>query len=380
MTAKTSPSIGAAPVMSKENSSDNINQVRQEIDQIDRRILELLNERAQKALATAPFKAAGAVPEYSPTREVEVIRNLCQTNQGPLSDIALTQILREVISACRALQRPLRVAFLGPAGTYSHLAALRHFGVSCDFMPLESIAEAIDKVERGQAAVAVVPVENSSEGGVGATMDCLMSTSLPVCGEIYLRVSHALMSSRSALSQVETVYSHPQALAQCRRWLSRKLPRAEQRECASTAAAAHLAASEPQAAAIGSLNLAEHYGLVVLAEDIQDSPQNLTRFLVLGRQVCAPTGEDKTSLLFAVAHRPGSLYRALGHFAQRGINLSRIESRPIKDRPWEYAFSVDFWGHRQEPQVAEALQALSGEVEFLKVLGSYPRAETIPAS
>jgi len=350
---------------------------RKEIDAIDQEIMDLLNRRAVLALEIARWKAAGQLPDYAPEREKEIIDQLCQTNRGPLSAQALKLVFTEIISACRAVQQPLRVAFLGPQGTFSHMACLRRFGSSCELAPQASIIDVFDETERGHSQVAVVPVENSSEGGVGLTLDQFISSDLQVCGEIYVRVAHALISNEKDLKDVHTVYSHPQALGQCRGWLARNLPAAVQMECASTAAAAREAAQRPGCAAVGSQLLAEMHGLQILASDIQDNPRNMTRFLVLGRQACPPTGSDKTSLLFILSHQPGSLHRALGSLADRGINLTHIQSRPIKERPWEYAFFADFMGHREDEEVAEALRSLEQEVEFIKVLGSYPAGESV---
>ncbi len=359
-------------------SNNGLDQVRQNIDRIDREILKLLNQRAAQAQDIARHKAAEDQPLFVPEREAAILDALCQENQGPLESPALRHIFREVISACRQVQRPLRVAFLGPEQTFSHQAALSHFGGSCDFAPQGSIAEVFEEVEAGRSPLGVVPVENSSQGGVTETLDRLMETHLTVCGEIYARVGHMLMSREAELSAVKRVYSHPQALGQCQGWLRRKLPQAELVDTASTAAAAERAAGEAGSAAVGSRLTAQHNDLPILAADIQDVAFNTTRFLVLGQRACPPTGRDKTSLIFGLSHRPGSLSRALDHLATRGINLTHIQSRPIKQRPWEYAFFVDCIGHRQDTELGQAIEALTGEVEYLKVLGSYPQGQPLP--
>ncbi|MEW5912130.1 MAG: prephenate dehydratase [Thermodesulfobacteriota bacterium] len=355
-----------------------LTQARQKIDEIDRSLRELLNQRAQQAKVVAQCKSAGDQPLFVPEREAQVLEGLCQDNGGPLAGESLRHIFREIISACRQVQQPLRVAFLGPEHTFSHQAALSHFGRSCQYAPQESIAEVFAEVEADRCPLGVVPVENSSQGGVNETLDMLMTMRLSVCGEIYARVGHVLMSREAELAYVTHVHSHPQALHQCRGWLRRRLPQAELREASSTAAAARLAAQEPGGAAVGSALTAQHYQLNVLAADIQDSPLNSTRFLILGRRPCPPSGQDKTSLFFGLDHRPGALCRTLGHLARRGVNLTHIQSRPIKDRPWEYAFFVDCLGHHQDGRLGQALAAMRPEVEFLKVLGSYPRGQALP--
>lgn len=349
---------------------------REEIDSIDREIVELLSRRAAAALSLARAKDASGQPVFSPIRENEVLSRVRAENQGPLSDAALEAVYTEIISACRSLQSRLKVAFLGPAYTYSHQMALARFGREADFLPQPTLGEVFSAVESGRAAVAVVPVENSGGGGVGLTLDRFMESDLKICGELTAPISHVIMSRVRDESQVRRVYSHPQGLAQCRDWLARRVPGAETVETASTAAAAARAAEDPEGAAIGSLLAAQAYDLPLLASDIQDSAHNTTRFWVLGREDCPPTGTDKTTLMFVISHRPGSLYRALGHLASRGLNLTRIESRPTRQRPWEYAFFVDLIGHRRDQVVSEALEAMSGDLLWLKVLGSYPEGLT----
>ncbi len=354
---------------------DTITALRDEIDQVDAELVQLLSQRARLALEIGRLKQTAGLPVFVPERESDLLDKLTQGNRGPLPDDFLRNIFREVISACRSVQQPLRVAFLGPEFTFSHQAALQHFGHSCRLAPQNSIAEVFREVEGGRCQVGLVPVENSGEGAVGASLDQLMNTQLKVCGEVYTPISHVLMSHEEDLEAIATVYSHPQALAQCRAWLSRNLPQARVAEAPSTAAAARQAADTPGSAAVGAVAAAQHNGLKILAEGIQDYSFNTTRFLVVGNQEVPPCGQDKTSLVFLTAHRPGSLYQALGELAEMGINLSRIESRPTKDRPWEYAFFVDLQGHRQDPVVAKALAALESQVERLKILGSFPVGE-----
>lgn len=371
--SQAAPQTGAAEPANP--ATEAIGVLRDEIDQLDRELMGLLNQRARLALEIGRLKQAAGLPVFVPERESDLLDKLAKGNHGPLPDAYLRNIFREVISACRSVQQPLRVAFLGPEFTFSHQAALQHFGHSCTLAPQTGIAEVFREVEGGRCHVGLVPVENSGEGAVGASLDQLMTTGLKVCGEVYTPISHVLMSREEDLAAITTVYSHPQALAQCRAWLSRNLPQARVAEAPSTAAAARLAAETAGSAAVGAAAAAQHHGLNLLAEGIQDYSYNTTRFLVIGTQEVPPCGQDKTTLVFLTAHRPGSLYQALGELAEMGINLSRIESRPTKDRPWEYAFFVDLHGHRQDPGVAKALAALESQVERLRVLGSFPAGE-----
>jgi chorismate mutase/prephenate dehydratase len=346
--------------------------LRREINELDCKILSLLNQRAKAALEIARCKRITGTPVFAPEREEQVIDQVCRANPGPLPQSDLRRIYNEIISSCREMQNPMKVAFLGPEYTFSHQAALSRFGGGAELAGQATIADVFASVQRGQCQVGLVPVENSSEGGVGATMDCLLASDLNVCGEVFAPVSHVLMSGENKLEAITRVYSHPQGLSQCRGWLARYVPEAVFVETESTAAAARRVAAEAGAAAVGTDMAARQYGLNVLSSDIQDASPNLTRFLVLANEVCPPTGDDKTSLVFLASHRPGSLYGALSHFASRGLNLCRIESRPTKDRPWEYAFFVDLMGHQDDEPMREALEALSRELDFMKVLGSYP--------
>ncbi len=346
--------------------------VREKIDAIDAKLVEMLNQRAQLALDAAKLKKAEKLPPYAPEREQAVLDTAVRLNQGPLSNTSVRNVISEVISACRAVQRNVRVAFLGPMHTFSHQAVLRRFGASCELSPQDTIAEVFAEVERGRSQVGVVPVENSSEGHVNITLDEFITTNLKVCGETYLGVAHMLMSKEADLKDIKTLYSHPQPLGQCRHWLSTNLGKVDVVECHSTAEAAQKAAAEPGAAAIGSELLASAHKLRILAGSIQDSPHNMTRFLIIGPQSCSPTGNDKTSVVFSISHTPGSLYDALGNMSQAGLNLTHILSRPMKDRPWEYVFFIDFQGHQNDPEPARAIAGLMEEVAFIKVLGSYP--------
>ena len=352
----------------------NIHDMREEIDRIDGELLRLMCERAVLAMEVGRLKKSGGLSVFDPSREQQVIDHLMQQNRGPLPDAALRHVFTEIISACRALQEPLRVCFLGPEGTFTHQASLAYFGRSCQFVPCDSIGDAFRQVERGKAHFGVVPIENSTEGAVGASLDELAMSELTICGEVVLRISHAIMSIEDDLSAIEVVLAHPQALAQCQGWLAKNLPGRALVPASSTAAAAQQAAQLPGTAAIGSPMLADNHDLKILAEEIQDLPLNLTRFLVLGTGSAPQTGADKTSLFFSTPHNPGALRAALGPFAEQGINLNRIESRPSKQAPWEYLFFVDIDGHVCEIPVRKAIDALSARTTRLRVLGSYPVA------
>lgn len=349
-----------------------IKEIRDQIDEIDSELLRLINKRAFHALTIAELRNATNVTNFSPERELTIIKALCESNTGPLSKSAVANIFSEVISACRSARHPLKVAFLGPDGTFSHLAALRRFGNSALYLPQVSIDDVFHQVEKGLADVGITPVENSSEGAVSVTMDKFIDSNLTICGEIFSKISHVLMSREASLDRISAVHSHPQALNQCRNWLRNNVPGASLVPEASTGEAARIALSRCGAAAVGNDITATQNKLRILARDIQDSLSNTTRFLLLGKNKSAPTGSDRTSLLFATAHEPGSLHRALGHFANRFVNLTRIESRPMKNRNWEYFFFVDLEGHQESPMVKQALESLHGDVEFVKILGSYP--------
>ncbi len=351
--------------------------LRDEIDTIDTQLIDLLCRRAACAEEIGQAKRSNGIPTLDVCREAEVIKSAAARNTGPLPDLAMRRIFTEIISACRALQSPTRVSYLGPEATFSHMAAVEHFGKSCDFQARNTIVDVFRDVESGQAEFGVVPVENSTEGAVGLTLDQLAVSSVKVCGELFLPVSHALMSRETDAAKIEMVLSHPQALAQCFGWITRNLPGTATVEMPSTAASARRAAEEPRTAAVGSVMQARYYGLNVLARDIQDRAENLTRFFILGAGQCRRTGKDKTSILFATPHQPGALRRALTPFEESGLNLSRIESRPSKERLWDYIFFVDFEGHLADAQVKATLDALKGCAKKLKILGCYPQGRVL---
>ena len=355
-------------------SKGDIDQWRNEIDRLDRELVELLGRRADCVQKIAEVKQTNGWPVYDPDRERNLLAALTADNRTILPDQSLRRIFREIISACRALQARTSVAFLGPEDTFTHQAAISHFGRGVDFLPRGSISDVFREVEHGRAEFGVVPAENSNNGAVNLTLDEWVESDLKICGELLLPVSQTLMSQTRDPQQIKRVLSHPQALAQCRAWLARNLPHAVLEESASTATAAQQAAQDPEAAAVGPEMLADRHGLGVLARNIQDQPLNLTRFLVLGRRDCRPTGHDKVSMLFVVSHKPGSLYKALYPLAEAGINMTRIESRPTRHRPWEYVFFVDIEGHQEEETVQKALAGLAEHVVTFKILGSYPAA------
>jgi chorismate mutase/prephenate dehydratase len=354
--------------------SDEIGRRRDEIDRLDAEIVARLAERARLAQEIGALKGDG--PVYRPEREAAVLRRVLALNPGPLSAEALGRIYAEVISACRALEQKLRVGYLGPAGTFSEMAVAKQFGSGVEAVPLASIDEVFRQAETGATAFAVAPVENSTEGVVGRTLDLLLQTPLRICGEVVVRVHQNLMGKSEGLAAFARVYSHAQSLAQCHQWLTRNLPQAERMPVSSNAEAARLAALEAGACAIGPAIAAERYGLRLLAENIEDAPNNLTRFLVLGNLAPAASGRDITSLVMSAPNRPGAVHALIGPFAQHGVSMNRIESRPARLGRWEYVFYIDVEGHEQDARVAEALAALRGLAPFLKVLGSYPAAVT----
>jgi chorismate mutase/prephenate dehydratase len=347
---------------------------RARIDDLDRQLLKLLNQRAEIALAVGRAKRETCIPVHDPEREHEILEALVHLNQGPLPAEAVRAIWREILSVSRTLQQPFRVAYLGPAATYAHLAAQERFGASAEYAPLRGIPDVFAEVEHERAAAGVVPVENSTEGAVNHTLDRLIDSELLICGEVQLEIHHYLLSRARALEDVKVVLSHPQALAQCREWLDRNVPHAQTVEVASTAVAAERALEDGAAAAIASELASRIYGLPVLRERVEDAARNVTRFLVIGHRPPGPTGRDKTSILLSIKDEVGALYRIIEPFASARLNLVKIESRPTRRRPWEYVFFVDFEGHQAEPRVQSVLAALRERCLFLKVLGSYPAA------
>ncbi|MGF1612892.1 MAG: prephenate dehydratase [Gammaproteobacteria bacterium] len=349
--------------------------IRSQIDHIDQELLAGFNRRAQLARTIADIKEDSDVQGYyCPDREAQVVRKLIAANPGPLPDRDVERLFREIMSACRALQQPMRLAFLGPRGTFAEAAVFRHFGRAVETVPLESIDAVFREVESGACQYGVVPVENSTEGVVTHTLDMFLRSRLAICGEVELRIHHHLLARGGDLAAITRVYTHQQSLAQCRQWLDRNLPVADRMAVSSNAEGARRAAQEPGAAAVAGEAAAPIYGLEILAANIEDEPDNATRFLVIGEQSVAATGMDKTSLLLSARNRAGALYGLLTPFARLGINMTRIESRPSRNARWDYVFFVDIEGHAQDPQVAKAVAALDQEGFLIKVIGSYPRA------
>lgn len=350
--------------------------VRAEIDGIDAELLRLLNARARCAQKVGEIKAehgeAGHI--YRPEREAQVLRRLQEANPGPLPGENITFFFREVMSACLSLEEPLGIAFLGPLGSFTGSAATKHFGHAARLLPQASIDDVFREVESGHAHYAVVPVENSTEGAVGRSMDLLLGTQLKICGEVVLRIHQNLLTNESDLSKITKIYSHAQSLAQCHEWLNRNLPGVPRISVASNSLAAQMAAEEAGVAAIAGEAAAERFNLPKLAENIEDEPNNTTRFLVLGKHDAGPSGRDKTSLIMSAPNRTGSLHELLLPFSHTGVSMSRLESRPARNALWEYVFYVDVDGHRDDPAVKTALAELAKRAAYLKILGSYPVA------
>jgi chorismate mutase / prephenate dehydratase len=358
------------------SDDDKLKDIRDNIDRIDAQLQALLNERAAAAQEVARIKLK-ANPEsefYRPEREAEVLRRVKERNQGPLDGEEIARLFREIMSACLALEQPLKVAFLGPDGTYTQAAALKHFGHSVLTQSMNSIGDIFRDVEARACQYGVVPVENSTEGVISHTLDSFLSSPLKICGEVSLRINHQLLSSMDRLDQIEKVYSHAQSLAQCRGWLDRHLPHAERISVGSNAEAARLAAEAPGSAAIAGEAAGEIYQLHRLASNIEDEPGNTTRFLVIGKQDVPPSGSDKTSLMFSTHNQSGGLHTMLTPFAEHGVSMTRIESRPSRRGRWDYVFFVDVEGHRDDFELSQALDKIERSATQFKVLGSYPKA------
>lgn len=351
--------------------SDDLQKLRTEIDQIDDELLKLISRRAQIAQTIGRLKQGNI---YRPEREAQVLRRIKEANPGPLSGETAARLFREIMSACLALEQPLTVAYLGPQGTFTQAAAIKHFGHAAETTDCASIDEVFRKVESGQAAYAVVPVENSTEGAIGRTLDLLLNTPLMICGEVVVRIHHFLLRKGESMEGITKLYSHAQSFAQCHEWLNKNLPHVERITVASNAEAAKLAAADPKSAAIAGETAAEIYGLTPLARNIEDEPNNTTRFLVLGTHDAGRSGRDKTSLVMAAPNQPGAMHDLLGPFARNGVSMTKLESRPSGAGKWEYVFYVDVEGHQEDAPVVKALSELKGLAPFLKVLGSYPVA------
>lgn len=363
---------------SETDALPSVSKIYQQLDAIDIQIQTLINQRASLSEKIARVKHRQLQNTdndlYQPERDAQVLRSVASRNEGPMQTTALQRIFREILSASQMLEEPLRVAYLGPEGTYSHTATDRYFGHSVKTLPEPGIAEIFHAVEAGRARFGVVPVENSTEGAVNQTLDLLTQTTLRVCGEVGMRIQHCLLSNAATLADIKEVHAHPQALAQCMHWLNANLAGAVRVSESSNAAAAKLAIEDSGIAAIAGETAAELYSLRTLMKGIEDEKNNTTRFLVIGDQDIAPTGEDSSLLLVSAPHRPGGLRSMLGPLEDAGVSMTRIESRPSRSALWEYVFFINVDGHERDDHLSHVLQQLREFAPLVKVLGSYPRA------
>ena len=349
--------------------------IRQRIDELDDQLIKLISERAALAQEVGAFKKDNNDDSYyRPEREAQILRRVMDKNEGPLSNDELVRLFRELISACLAMEEPLKIAYLGPEGTFTQTAALKHFGHSVTTVANSGIDQVFRDVQSGACQFGVVPVENSIEGVVNHTLDMLINSNLKICGEVELKIHQHLMGNVKKVEDIKRIYSHQQSLAQCRRWLDNHLLEVERIPVSSNAEAARLASVEKHTAAIAGESAADYYDLPVLVRNVEDEPDNTTRFLVLGRNETAASGNDKTSLLFSMPSKPGALLRMLACFSDNNVNMTRIESRPSRRGMWEYVFFVDVEGHVEDKTVAAALKQLEAEASMVKLLGSYPKS------
>jgi chorismate mutase/prephenate dehydratase len=349
-----------------------LEELRNRIDELDQRIVRLINDRAELARRIGDLKSSDNASAYVPSRHEAVGRRVVELNEGPLSDECIGAVYREIMSGCLALEQPVKVAYLGPEGTFTHSAARAHFGEAVEYSAVATIDEVFGEVERGRADYGVAPVENSTGGGIHETLTRFLDSSLQVCAEIVHEIHHALMA-RCPAGEVERIYSRGQVFAQTRRWLQTHMPDAELQEVGSTSAAAARAAKEEHAAAIGNASLAPVNGLDVLFDHIEDYSHNVTRFFVLGTHVSRSTGDDKTAVLCSVRDKVGALHDLLAPFKEHAINMTKIESFPSPNAAWQYYFFIDFLGHPDEDETAAALRQMEAECMSFKVLGAFPR-------
>ncbi len=353
-----------------------LDELRKKIDSIDSKLVDLLNERAQVVVEIGREKGKTDTSIYAPAREKAVLDKIKRENKGPLPDKTIAAIWRELMSGSFFLERPLRIAYLGPQGSFSHSAALLKFGRSVEYEAVTDITTIFEEVSKSHSDLGVVPVQNSSGGGIGETMDAFVDSDVMICAEVYMAIHHNLLAN-CAFEDIEKVYSKPEVFAQCHKWLSSTFEENKTISVASTARAAQMAASEENAAAIGSTTAAELYGLKIIYENIEDIGNNITRFLVISKQDSSPSGEDKTAILFSTAHKAGALVDVLEQFRHFGLNLTNIESRPSRKREWEYYFFCDFLGHRDDGNVKKAIDASRHHCMQLSVLGSFPKNDTV---
>ena len=351
--------------------------LRDEIDSIDDQILDLLNKRAGFVLDVGRIKEKdGKSLFHVPEREEAIYKRLTEKNTGPFPENAIRPVYREIISASLAMEKPLKIACLGPEATFCHVASIEHFGQAANFIPTRDVPDIFDEVERGRADYGVVPIENSTEGVVNLTLDMFFDSPLQICAEVMLSISQCLLSMENTLEDIKVIYSHPQAIAQCYTWISRYLPHVEIKETLSTALAAKTAKEEKGTAAIASEFAAKTYRIPVFKAKIEDNPHNYTRFWVIGKKSPGASGKDKTSLMYSIRDGVGALHNLLMPFYENGINLTKIESRPFRKKPWEYIFFIDIEGHMDDSVVKKAINSLTSHSQFMKVLGSYPRSVT----
>jgi chorismate mutase/prephenate dehydratase len=352
-----------------------IQELRKKIDELDDRLLDLLNERARIVIEIGNIKKNEKLDFHSPSREREILERLTTRNKGPFPQDTLKAVYREILSSSLSLERPLRIAYLGPRATFTHMAGMQQFGLAAQYVPVESIKDVFSEVERGRVDSGVVPVENSTEGVVNYTLDMFIDSDLKIAAEIMLEVSQNLMNRSGSQEDIRKIYTHPQVPGQCRQWLEKNMSGVPILDAPSTARAAEMAKDDPEAGAIASEMAAVLYGLQIVARKIEDNPHNFTRFLVISRKPTGKTGRDKTSIMFSIKDKVGALHNMLTPFAEAGINLNRLDARPSGRQVWDYVFFLDMEGHVEEPKVAQAIERLKKDCLFLKVLGSYPKSQ-----
>ena len=356
-------------------SNDKIQELRKKIDELDTKIVDLLNQRAKVVIEVGDIKKAEKIDFHSPGREREILDRLASRNTGPFPQDTLRAVYREILSSSLSLERPLKVAYLGPRATFTHMAGMQSFGLAAQYVPVETIKEVFSEVERDRADYGVVPIENSTEGVVNYTLDMFIDSDLKIYAEVLLEVSQNLMNRSGKMQDVRRIYTHPQVPGQCRQWLEKNAGGIPIMDAPSTAKAAEMAKDDPEAAAIASDMAAVLFGLQVVARKIEDNPHNVTRFLIISKRPTHKTGRDKTSIMFSIKDKVGALHAMLTPFADAGINLNRLDARPSGRKVWDYVFFLDMEGHIEEPKVADAIELLKKDCMFLKVLGSYPRSQ-----